>query len=281
MDKVDISAFDTTKMLNVGTVNTLINNLRNIQDQLKEKLEGVSLFFRGHANMDWRLVPGIYRTEAAIKKEDYLVHNLIRHCPIDFQNCESSFEKLVKMQHYELPTRLLDISMNPLVALYFAAAGEKDKDGEMLIFLIKNEDLSNFDDNWVNILSRLSFMPSEIVNVEADRSKWQVLINNLRNLQEPIPYLNSADDLSKVLCVLPKLDNPRIIRQHGAFLLFGISDGKKESMATLDVATIKMRIPSAKKDELLKQLDQLGINEKFCFPEIDKVAHYLKENISD
>lgn len=68
MDKVDISTFDTTKMLNVGTVNTLINNLRNIQEQLKEKLEGVSLFFRGHANMDWGLIPGIYRTESAIKK---------------------------------------------------------------------------------------------------------------------------------------------------------------------------------------------------------------------
>lgn len=95
------------------------------------------MFFRGHANKEWGLVPGIYRTESAIKKEDYLVHNLIRHCPIDFQNCESSFEKLVKM-HYELPTRLLDISMNPLVALYFAAIGERDKekDGEMLIFLI-------------------------------------------------------------------------------------------------------------------------------------------------
>ena len=122
-------------------------------------------------------------------------------------------------------------------------------------------------------------MPGEIVNVEADRNKWKALINNLRNLQEPIPYLNNADDLSKVLCVLPKLDNPRIIRQHGAFFLFGINGGVKEDMAILDVATIKMRIPSAKKAEVLKQLDQLGINEKFCFPEIDKVAHYLKENI--
>lgn len=73
------------------------------------------------------------------------------------------------------------------------------------------------------------------------------LINNLRNIQEPIPYLNNADDLSKVLCVLPKLDNPRIIRQHEAFFLFGIYEGMKENMAILDVATIKMRIPSTKK----------------------------------
>lgn len=279
MEKIDISAFDASKIVNIGTVNTLINNLRNIQDQLKGKLNGVTVFYRGHANKDWSLTPGVYRSEAAIKREDYLVHDLIRHCPIDFQNCHSSFEKLVKMQHYELPTRLLDISMNPLVALYFAAAGEFDKDGELLLFLIKNEDLSNFDDEWVNILSRISFLSNEIVNVGTDTNKWKALINNLRNLQEPIPYLNNANDLAKVLCVLPKLDNPRIIRQHGAFFLFGISDGEKDKMAALEVATITMRIPSAKKEEVLKQLDQLGINEKFCFPEIDKVAHYLKQNI--
>lgn len=279
MEKIDISAFDASKIVNIGTVNTLINNLRNIQDQLKGKLNGVSVFYRGHANKEWSLTPGVYRSEAAIKREDYLVHDLIRHCPIDFQNCHSSFEKLVKMQHYELPTRLLDISMNPLVALYFAAAGEFNKDGELLIFLIKNEDLSNFDDEWVNILSRISFLSNEIVNVGTDTNKWKALITNLRNLQEPIPYLNNANDLAKVLCVLPKLDNPRIIRQHGAFFLFGISDGEKDKMAALEVATITMRIPSAKKEEVLKQLDQLGINEKFCFPEIDKVAHYLKQNI--
>lgn len=279
MEKIDISDFDASKIVNVGTVNTLINNLRNIQDQLKGKLNGVTVFYRGHANKEWSLTPGVYRSEAAIKREDYLVHDLIRHCPIDFQNCHSSFEKLVKMQHYELPTRLLDISMNPLVALYFAAAGESDKDGELLIFLIKNEDLSNFDDEWVNILSRLSFLSNEIVNVGTDTNKWKALITNLRNLQEPIPYLNNANDLAKVLCVLPKLDNPRIIRQHGAFFLFGIADGEKDKMAALEVATITMRIPSAKKEEVLKQLDQLGINEKFCFPEIDKVAHYLKQNI--
>lgn len=275
----DISSIDKTKILNVGTVNTCINNLKNIQNQLGDNLDNIVLFYRGHADKHWSLTPGIYRDTRYIDKEDYLVHNLIRHCPVDFQSCTSSFEKLVKMQHYELPTRLLDISMNPLVGLYFAACSEPKKDGELIIFFIDKEDICNYDDNWVNILSRLSFMSEDIVNVEDDTKKWRTFINNLRNLQEPLPYLQNKSDLDKVLCVLPKLDNPRIIRQHGAFFLFGIHEGRKNSMTTLECSSIRFNIPAKSKSEILTQLDQLGINEKFCFPEIDKVAHYFKENL--
>lgn len=254
MEKIDISGFNPVKLLNIGTVNTLINNLSNIQNQLGKDLDDVTLFYRGHADKSWELIPGIYRNNRFINKEDFLVHNLIRHCPVDFQSCNSSFEKLVKMQHYELPTRLLDISMNPLVGLYFAVCSEMDKDGELIIFFIKNSDISNYDDNWVSILSRLSFMSEDIVNVETDSKKWQILISNLRNLQEPLPYLHSSSDLNRVICVLPKLDNPRIIRQHGAFFLFGIEDGKKENMAKLESSMIKCNIPAKKEKRYIKTI---------------------------
>lgn len=85
-------------------------------------------------------------------------------------------------------------------------------------------------------------------------------------------------DLDKVLCVLPKLDNPRIIRQHGAFFLFGIHEGRKNSMTTLVCSSIRFNIPAKSKSEILTQLDQLGINEKFCFTEIEKV-HIISKKI--
>ena len=169
--------------------------------------------------------------------------------------------------------------MNPLVGLYFAVCSEMEKDGELIIFFIENEDICNYDDNWVSILSRLSFMSEETVNVEDDAKKWQTFIYSLRNLQEPLPYLHNKSDLDKVLCVLPKLDNPRIIRQHGAFFLYGVHDGRKGNASILECSNIKFNIPAKKKPEILTQLDQLGINEKFCFPELDKVAHYFKANL--
>lgn len=277
MEKINIESFDYTKILNVGTVNTYINNLRNVQDQLKDKLNGVSLFFRGHANKDWSLIPGIYRSTTILQKEHTLVHDIIRHCPLEFQNCHSSFEKIVKMQHYELPTRLLDISMNPLVGLYFAVNEDELHDGVIHIFLIKETDLYNFDDVWVNILSRLSFLSNKITNVESDKNKWKHLTRNLATLQEPYPFLTDASEFNKGICVLPKLDNPRIIRQQGAFFLYGMKNGIKEQVADLEVSSIIFKIPANKKKDIKNQLDQLGINEKFCFPEIDNVAHYLKE----
>lgn len=174
MEKIDIDSFDYSRILNVGTVNTYINNLRNVQDQLKDKLNGVSLFFRGHANKEWTLTPGIYRKDITLQKEHTLAHEIIRYCPIEFQGYHSSFEKLVKMQHYELPTRLLDISMNPLVGLYFAVNEEYSNEGELHIFLIKDSDLNNFDDGWVNILSRLSFLSTKIANVGDDKKNGQI-----------------------------------------------------------------------------------------------------------
>ena len=279
MEHIDISTLDCSKLLNIGTVNTLLNNLRHIQDTLHDVLLDATLFYRGHADKTWNLCPGIYREKQFIKKEDYLVHSLIRHCPIDFQNCSSSFEDLVKMQHYELPTRLLDLSMSPLVGLYFAACSKFDKDGELIIFLIKNDDIYNYDDPWGNILSKLSFIPEDIVNVSNDSKKWRRLINYLSSLQEPLPYLENQSELDRVICILPKLDNPRVIRQQGAFFLFGIKNGAKNNMSNLDLSPIRCVVPASKKKKILEQLDQLGINEKFCFPEIDKVAHYFASSL--
>ncbi len=86
--------------------------------------------------------------------------------------------------------------------------------------------------------------------------------------------------LSRVLCVKPRMDNQRVIRQDSAFFLFGI-DKKKNQPAKLNPDYIlskdeRIIIPANDKKRILLQLEVLGITEAMIFPEIEKVATYIK-----
>jgi hypothetical protein len=78
--------------------------------------------FRGHANASWALKPGIHRGYTA-QQERYLTNEFrvrarSRYAPCPSNNDYSGW--LALMQHYGLPTRLLDWSYSPLIAAFFA-----------------------------------------------------------------------------------------------------------------------------------------------------------------
>lgn len=91
-----------------------------------DKEEGTEIFYRGHADRDWELLPSIFRTPNGVEKEHLLFHDMVAHEPQSFSECKSTLDYLVQMQHYGLPTRLLDMTTNPLVALYFACQPTAD-----------------------------------------------------------------------------------------------------------------------------------------------------------
>ena len=91
-----------------------------------DKKEDTEIFYRGHANRDWELLPSIFRTPNGVEKEHLLFHDMVAHEPQSFSECKSTLDYLVQMQHYGLPTRLLDMTTNPLVALYFACQPADD-----------------------------------------------------------------------------------------------------------------------------------------------------------
>lgn len=129
----------------------------------------------------------------------------------------------------------------------------------------------------LNIL--ISFLPPTALELGNDVDKWNHFISSMHLENEPVPWLNmDVSEFDKTICVLPVHDNQRLMRQQGAFFLFGIKNGNKSQMSQLNVSTIEMTIPKGGKEKLLNELDELGINESFCFPEIDKVAHYLNEH---
>jgi hypothetical protein len=95
------------------------------------------LFYRGHADVKFQLMPSVYRIQEEKSFRDVehqLYEEMLRHSPTVFRKDKTIFERLVRMQHYGLPTRLLDLTLNPLIALYFACCDQEKKDGEVILF---------------------------------------------------------------------------------------------------------------------------------------------------
>lgn len=263
----------------ISKVNTFISTLKG---------KGEALFFRGHSNPNYTLRPSIMRTSRLRQNECNLYYELLINCPDDFEKCATHLEKLVKMQHYGLPTRLLDITRNPLVALYFACENQMEKYGELVLISAANHDIKYPQSDTVSVLASLSAFSfqkqqeflrwakdSAISNMTFNRYAER-LVHEVR-LEKPAfqPEINKSDILSNVIVYALK-NNNRIIKQDGAFILCGLSDefGSLEEFRYKEHGK-KIVVLIEKKKEILEQLENFSINRATLFPEIECVSEYL------
>ena len=123
-----------------------------------------------------------------------------------------------------------------------------------------------------------------------------MLNKNLDDKSYFLPIID-PDDIDNVYAVKPKLDNPRIIRQQGAFLIFGIEEDKffnNKSNKIISkihnnwilkgknsVVDERILIEKNSKKKILKELDMLGINMSTLFPEIDKITDWVKNKYQE
>ncbi len=272
---------------------TRIGSVRTFLDALEkfDRSGSTTFFYRGHADLTYHLRPSLYRDTRLVENEDVMFKELILRCPNDFASLDSTFQTLVKMQHYGLPTRLLDLTANPLIALYFACdrANSSGKSGEVVAFSVPTQEVKYYDSDTVSVIANIARRPSSFaipkVGLTIKKFNSHPSIRYLlHEIKQEKPYFEPEivrEHLQSVVCVRPKLENPRIIRQDGAFFLFGVNGSKIAGASVPErylasTAEKRMLIIGAEKAKIRGQLEALGISKSTVYPEIDRVAEFLK-----
>ncbi|MDE7245340.1 MAG: FRG domain-containing protein [Oscillospiraceae bacterium] len=238
---------------------------------------GAEQYYRGQLEKYTTISPSIARDSGYAENESKIYHEAVSLGATELEGLTSPLEKLSKLQHYGIPTRLVDVTIDPLIALYFAVENENDPSpGNVYLYQVKGYPP---DSNEVRVLSLLPTIDSlSIDNIAREFGKefgGSVTNDDILSIVDSPVIMQRSDVLQK--------SNPRLHQQKGTFLLCGNKVNGEiitNSLKSLDTytPTLVIRIPFEYKRAVKEELDtKYGINLTSVYPELPSVAQYIKE----
>lgn len=275
--------------------------------------ENAPLWYRGHSKSSYLLLPGILRSPFIYHdskempftpkqgeivqlsrggykgfstrrlldafKINYNKQKVIHYHPKD------DFEWLCLMQHYGIPTRLLDWSTNAFTALYFALHGKHSK-SRINIKFKKSETPNLSTEGYFEGAVVYIINPSEINanTLDTTTNIPFAAVMNLSKRQDFIPSAIFPNDHEEsfchfVACVSSKKFDFRILTQQGVFMLFGKMNFHLEYIEHLRPLIHKIFIPKQVLGEMYSDLNNLGFNTKTIYPDTDPNAIIAKNRL--
>jgi hypothetical protein len=239
------------KDVTVENISSLLDNIREAEPDV-----GVALnWYRGHSSSDYHLVPGVHRSYAS-RSECWLAHKFIQGAPTRHAKCPSSLDDfagwLSLMQHYRLPTRLLDWTSSPLVAAYFAVDRSCDPEDAAIWKLapgVLNHHFQISDIPWLH------------------GAEVEYLVHSAINGWQDSPSKDAIAVVSQEIDI-------RMTVQQGFFTIHGDATPLEE-IPNAGEFLAKIIIPRNAKATIKKDLRVLGIRQSTLFPDLENLASEL------
>ena len=225
--------------------------------------------FRGLSDSNYKLESRLARHGGDFRKlEKHLLRNFKKYAHRSVVEKDSFWHWLSVAQHYGLPTRLLDWTYSPFVAMHFATADIDKFNVDGVIWA-------------VNYVKTHNILPEKLSRKLEDEG---ANVFTVEMLFESIKSLTELEDLSSDPFILffepPSMDD-RIVNQ---FAFFSMSSDSRVVLNSwledkMDFWR-KIVIPAKLKWEIRDKLDQANITERVLFPGLDGLTKWLARHYS-
>lgn len=226
---------------------------------LLKELEGLNkppgeVWFRGHSDANWELIPSLLRSPLGINQETNILarfRNRAMGMMSTYPTDNDPARWLFLMQHYGLPTRLLDWTESALAGLFFAVAEHDDRDGAL--YLLSPIEFNNYQTG-----------KPAIHNSGTDKVQ-NFLTACFKGTEKP----------PETLAFLAYASNDRISRQQGQFTIHGSSNDLRKIAQPEWLRTI--HIPAKSKPQIRLQLSYFGVTRTSLFYDLESLATDIKK----
>ncbi len=239
-----------------------IRSLKQLIDLLKaDRPADEPVWFRGLADKDWKLECTLARNGGREREMALFKRFKQNALPLMERPPEKEWDWLFIMQHHGLPTRLLDWTESPLVALYFA---------------VHNPDPAAA----AKAAAVWALLPSRLNEHSKLKSKHKADIPGFGDDEHLDQYLPTALDKQQMtlgpLAAIAPRNNPRLQVQQGVFTVSHLDLAPLEGDGAVDFLW-RYVIPPDAKQELREELKILNVSKLAIFPELANVSEHAKD----
>lgn len=241
-----------------------------LEKEKDEKKYGrMNYTFRGQNNEAYSLTSGLRRTSR--KDFGYLERRLLNNFKkygqiIEDRLCSSTWENMIIAQHHGIPTRCLDFSLSPIVALHFALTGNV-YGKNAVVWAINHGEIHR------------NLLPGRYKSILSKNEAVSFTVDMLQEMNISIDeYNQDMENKSFMFLEPPSIDN-RIVNQFSHLaILPNALDPLDDFLNSISLEKIvyKFIVPYDKIDLFRRQLDYMNITERVLFPGLDGLADYLK-----